>query len=70
MFLIFVSVELVHHFLGYNSWSSQIVEIAGLEFNQLEDGFYMSRFKCVVKLTFKVWRRRKKSERRGVYERG
>jgi hypothetical protein len=47
------SVELINSFLGYNCWSSKIVEIEGVEFNQLEDGFYSSRFRTTIRLTFK-----------------
>jgi RNA recognition motif-containing protein len=47
------SVELINNFLGYNCWSSKIVELEGVEFSQLEDGFYSSRFRTTVRLTFK-----------------
>jgi RNA recognition motif-containing protein len=47
------SVELINNFLGYNCWSSKIVEIEGVEFSQLEDGFYSSRFRTTIRLTFK-----------------
>lgn len=45
---------MIHAFLGYNCWSSKIVEIEGLEFNPLEDGFFSARYRTLIRLTFKV----------------
>jgi len=46
------SIEMINFFFGYNSWSSQIVEMEGIEYAQTDDGVF-SKFKCTVKFTFK-----------------